>query len=531
METTNKGWSSTRDRSSGVRLSELMAVLSLSADLGLGQPMEHVLRSCLISVRLAERLDLSAKRQAETYWVTLLGTVCTGESHELVDLFGDDITFRAGLYRAGTSTVAELGYLLRTAGTGKPAAARARTAAGLVLTGGKALQVSMQAHTAVTAQVSHLVGLDPDIATGLSHRFARWDGKGVPRGVRSDAIAISARLLQLADLVEVAHREQGLEAATTMARRLSGRLFDPAVVDAFCRDAAEIVADLDDEVTWDAMVAAEPLPRPALTEAEFDAVLEVLADVADLKSPWFSGHSRGVSELAARAANVAGLPHGEVTTLRRAALVHDLGRTGVSTAIWDKPGPLTASEKERVRLHTYYTERMLRRPGALAEFAVLASSSHERVDGSGYHRGVAGGTIPVLARFLAAADVYHAMLEDRPHRPALTRQDASTQLREGVRRGELGGAAVDAVLSAAGHRKTLRPSAPAGLTVREMEVLALVARGASTRQVAQTLDIAPKTASNHIERIYLKIGATSRSTATLYAMQHGLVPTLESVGS
>jgi HD-GYP domain-containing protein (c-di-GMP phosphodiesterase class II) len=518
------------DGSSGVRLSELMAVLSLSADLGLGQPMEHVLRSCLIALRLADRLGLPEQQRAETYWVTLLAAVCTGESSELAGLFGDDIAFRAGTYAVGPTTLAQLGYLVRTAGATRQPLARAKAAAGLVLTGGKAVQTSFRAHAAVTAAVAEAVGLDPSVPSGLGHSFAQWNGKGVPNAAGDD-IAVSARLMRFADLADVHLRTGGIEKACDAVRSHAGTLLDPGLADLFCANAAEIVGGIDDDTTWDALVAAEPAPRPPLTEAEFDGVLEVLADVADLKAPCFSGHSRGVALLAARAANVAGLPGRDVTTLRRAALVHDLGRTGVSTAIWDKPGPLTAPERERVRLHAYYTERMLRRPAALAGLAAVASSSHERLDGSGYHRGLAGAAIPPLGRLLAAADVYHAMREDRPYRPALTAADASNELRAAVRAGQLDAAAVDAVLTAAGHRRTARKAAPAGLTARELEVLALVAHGSSTRDVARALAIAPKTAGNHIERIYQKIGASSRSGATLFAMRHGLVETWETAGS
>ncbi len=172
---------------------------------------------------------------------------------------------------------------------------------------------------------------------------------------------------------------------------------------------------------------------------------------------------------------------------------------------------------------------MLRRPAALAPIATIASCVHERLDGSGYHRAIRGPEIPLLGRYLAAADVYHALLEDRPYRPALQPREAAAHLRREARDGRLDAAAVDAVLSVSGQRSSGAATAPAGLTPREVEVLLLVARGATTRHVARTLNITPKTAGNHIERIYLKIGASSRSTATLFAMQQGMLSTLEPV--
>jgi HD-GYP domain-containing protein (c-di-GMP phosphodiesterase class II) len=263
-----------------------------------------------------------------------------------------------------------------------------------------------------------------------------------------------------------------------------------------------------------------------LTQAELDDLLGLLADFADLKSPWFTGHSRAVASLAESAGADLGLPSADLVTLRRAALVHDIGRTGVPNTLWDKRGPLTAAEFERVRLHAYYTDRVLHRCGKLALLASVASAAHERTDASGYPKASGPGS-PVLSKVLAAADCYHAMIEDRPHRPALSRQTAAAELRDAVRAGTLDGAAVDAVLAADGHRVRKKPATPAGLTVREVEVLAQVARGGTTKAIGAALGISPKTAGNHIERIYQKIGVSSRAEAAMFAMRHGLLPDWE----
>ena len=255
------------------------------------------------------------------------------------------------------------------------------------------------------------------------------------------------------------------------------------------------------------MIAAEPgLVKPLVGE-QLDTALETLADFGDLKSPWFTGHSRGVARLAAAAAQEAGLADDAVTELRRAALVHDLGRTGVPNTIWDKPAPLTDAEWERVRLHPYYAERMLARPEALARLGAIAACHHERLDGSGYHRSLPGSALSPSARILAAADAYHAMTEARPHRDALEPEQAAAALRGEVRAGRIDADAAEDVLTAAGHRRAgaRERARPAGLTARELEVLLLVARGASSRDVAQELTIAEKTARNHIEHIYAKL--------------------------
>ena len=272
------------------------------------------------------------------------------------------------------------------------------------------------------------------------------------------------------------------------------------------------------------MIGAEPALGVLLSEAEFDRALLAIADFVDLKSPYTLGHARAVSELAAEAGMTLGLEGDEVETLRRAGLANGLGRLGVSNAIWDKRGPLGAGEWERVRMHPYLTERMLHQSTALAPLGAIAVQHRERLDGSGYPRGLAGGTISMPARVLGAADAYQSMCEPRPHREALLPEVAAKELRAEVKAGRMDGAVVEAVLGTAGHRVARRREGPAGLTAREVDVLRLVSRGLSSKEVAAHLVISPKTARNHIEHIYGKIGASNRAGASLFAMQHGLIP-------
>ena len=229
-----------------------------------------------------------------------------------------------------------------------------------------------------------------------------------------------------------------------------------------------------------------------------------------------------MSTLAAATGERLELPEEETCLLRRAGLVHDLGRLGVSNAIWDKLGPLGVGEWERVRLHPYLTERMLQQSDELAPLAAVAVQHRERLDGSGYPKGLSGGAIGRPARILGAVDAYQSMREPRPHRPALSEEEAAAELRVDVRAGKLDAEAVSAVLAAAGHSVGRRQEWPAGLTTREIDVLRLVARGLSSKQIAAQLVITQKTARNHIEHIYTKIGASSRVAASLFATEHGL---------
>jgi DNA-binding CsgD family transcriptional regulator len=230
-----------------------------------------------------------------------------------------------------------------------------------------------------------------------------------------------------------------------------------------------------------------------------------------------------VARLAEAAAGRAGLPASDAVHLRRCGLVHDLGRVCVPSTIWEKKSSLTPDEWEQVRLHAYQGDRLLARSPGLAALAATASLHHERCDGSGYHRGVDGRSLPLPARLLAAADVYHAMIEPRPHRPAHSPEEAAGGLRDESRRGTLDADAVECVLVAAGQRPRRRRPGVAGLTAREVDVLRLVARGLATKQIAAELVITPKTADSHIQHIYAKIGVSTRAAATVFAMRQELL--------
>jgi HD-GYP domain-containing protein (c-di-GMP phosphodiesterase class II) len=509
----------------GVRLAELLAVLSLAADLGMGQPMDHVLRQCLICLRLARCLGLEADDREVVYYTSLVAWVgCHVDAYEQAKWFGDDTALKTDFRHVdfGAGVTGPL-FMLRHLGAGRPMLERARLGAAFPGDGRRAAEAMLENHWLAADGLAARLGLSQQVRDSVEQTFERWDGKGVPKGVQGEEILATSRLVALADVVEVFHRAGGPDAAIAVARQRRGTQFDPQVVDVFVDQAASLFAGLDEASSWDAVIAAEPGPGLRLTGAEFGAALEAIADFTDVKSPYTIGHSRGVADLAGEAAGVLGLDSQSAAVVRRAGLVHDLGRLGVPNTIWDKPGALSHAETERVRLHPYLTERMLACSSALAPLASIAAQHHERLDGSGYPRGLSGGALSPEGRVLAAADFYHGRTEPRPHRPAATAQEAAAQLRAEVRAGRLDGGAADAVLSAAGHRVTRRPARPAGLTSREVEVLRLLARGLSNKQIAERLVISRKTASHHVEHIYAKTGTTNRALASLFAANHGLI--------
>ena len=507
-----------------LRLAELVAALSLGIDLGFGQPMEHVLRQCLISLRLAKQLGLDEQARGVVYYTALLVNVgCHSDAHEQAKWFGDDIALKAAKYqhelrgfRAGLAGV-------RLIGAGNPPLHRFRVGLEFVLSGHREVDDMIAQHARMARSLAEQLSLPPAVAEAVGAAYEQWDGRGWPGELAGEAVPIAARIAQLAEFVEVAHRVGGTDAAAALARRRAGAQFDPAVANLVCDQPEEIFGGLDTVDSWRAVIDAEPALAVVLSVARFDTELAAVADFVDLKSPYTLGHARAVADLATAAGQLLGLDDAELRTLRWAGLTHGFGRLGVSNSIWDKPGPLGAGEWERVRMHPYLTERMLTQSAALAPISAVAVQLRERLDGSGYPRGLSGGAISRLALILGAADVYQSMREPRPHRPALPAPNATAALRAEVRAGRLDSAAVDAVLTAAGHRVPRRREGPAGLTAREVEVLRLLARGLSNKEIASRLVITPKTAGNHIEHIYAKIDASSRTAASLFAMRHGLL--------
>jgi HD-GYP domain-containing protein (c-di-GMP phosphodiesterase class II) len=518
-----------RDTVTGVRLAEVVAALSLATDLGMGHPLEYALCSCVLAVRLGEALGLDEEGLREVYYQALLRYIgCNAEVHVLGAFIGDELALRhdfaqidAGQQRAVMQLM--LRYMRAANAGGSPLHMAKSIAHGLLTMPGQ-MKPFFAGHCEVAERLAERLGFGPNIRAALGQLYERWDGKGMPNGLKGEAVLPAVRVVALAQDMITFHRLGGQDAAVATAKERSGGAYDPRMAECFCKHAAMLLADLDAEPSWDAVIALEPGERRALSGAEFDAACAAMADFGDLKSAYTLTHSSGVARLAAEAARRARLPDADVTLVRRAGLLHDIGRVGVSVSVWEKPGAFTEREWERVRLHAYHTERVLARPASLARIGGVASLHHERLDGSGYHRGIGAASLPPAARILAAADVYQAMTEARAHRPARSPEAAAEELRGEVHAGRLDAGAANCVLEAAGHRVPPRRRAlPAGLSEREVEVLRLIARGNSIKDAAAALFISRKTVDNHIQNIYSKIGVSTRAGATLFAMEHDLL--------
>lgn len=498
-------------------LGELLGALSLATDLAAGLPLETSLRTCVLATRLARRVGVAELDEVRT--TTLLRHLgCTAFAHEAARLGGDDhdlLTTYAGVDRTSRGAVVgrTVTHLAREAPLGRRLAAMARVMA----SPGAADQL-------VAAQCTQAVALAGDlqlpggVAASLGQMYERHDDRGGPGKLAGDAIRPAAQILHVAELVEVQHRTAGTagrDAAIAEVRRRRGKHLAPAIVDAFLAEHARLWPVLEAASVWDLYLEDEAAGKAGL---DLDRVASAFGRFADLKSPYMLGHSTGVAALVEAACE----DREAMPRARIAALLHDLGTVSVPNGIWDKPGPLGAMEWERVRLHGYYTQRILAQTPLLADVAVIAGAHHERLDGGGYHRGATAAMLDREARLIAAADAYCAMRQARAHRPGLTAAAAAEALATDARDGRLCRRAVDAVLGAAGLPRSER-SLPAGLTPREAQVLVHLARGATNKEIATSLGIAVRTANHHVENIYAKLDVTTRAAAAVFAVRHDLV--------
>ncbi len=503
------------------RMADLLVALSRVGDLGFSLEIGSAGRSAVLAARMATAIGLPAEQVRATMYAALLHHVgCAGYAHESARLLGDDL--RANAAAARTDLASPSGFLTtflpllvhdvpstRKAALFTTALARGRRWGGGYLT----------AACEVGRESARRLGLPEDVQAGLFHVYDLW--RDAARGRQSE-IPAAARIARLCGLAVLFDSLGGPTSARSEVGRRAGGMLDPGLVDVFVTEGDAWLAELDAVDLRTAVLAAEPPPH--LPAPDLPRVARVFADLADLKSPTLTGHSRGVARLAAGAAGGLGLDDSAIADLEVAGLLHDVGRVAVSSAVWDKPSRLRPDEWEQVRLHPYQTERILSASVELARLAPCAGRHHERLDGSGYHRGCRAADLSTPVRLLAVADRYRTLVEERPHRPARTPDEASRAVLDDVREGRLDAQATAAVLEAAGSpRRPPAPYPPGGLSPRELEVAALVAKSLTNREIADRLVISPRTAEHHVQHVYAKLGVSSRAAVTLFAVEHGLV--------
>jgi putative nucleotidyltransferase with HDIG domain len=508
------------------RLAELLGALSRVTDLGAGVPPEAALRTTVLAAHLGRALRLGPEALRDVYYTALLRYLgCSGYAHETAWVGGgDDLAFLRAFEAVDPTDLGGVAATaLRDLARDAPLAARARAIARL-LADPRAPKKLAEAHCAQATALAAAIGARRGVVAALGEIYERFDGRGQPAGRRGRELSEPARVLHVALAAEIHLRRGGPAEAVKVVRAGRGRAFDPDIAEAFLETAPVAIARVTGASSWEAFLEAEPAPFAELPPGRVGDVALAFARYVDLKSPFTLGHSVGVARVAEAAARAAGLGDGDAEALRIAALLHDLGRAAIPNGVWDKPGALGAMERERVQEHAQHGERVLARGGPLAPYAALVGQHHERLDGGGYHRGLGAQGISFPARLLAACDVWHALGEERAHRPAHARDAAIRALRDEAARGRLDAKAVAAVLDAVDAKPArVRASWPAGLSDREVEVLRLVAMGKSNREIGAALFISPRTAKVHVEHIYAKIGASTRAAAALFAATHDLV--------
>jgi HD-GYP domain-containing protein (c-di-GMP phosphodiesterase class II) len=503
-------------------LADPLVGLSAIGDIGRGREPGQAARTCFIACRLARSLDADEATVRAVFFASLLQHIgCVAHAHETAALDGGrNVEVNAVADETDFSRPADV--LNRFLVELSPEAGVLRRL-GLLLPARRMGRVLYQTSCEVAESTARRIGLAEDVQAAVRHLSEWYNGKGGYLGRKREEIPLAARIVPAAFTASLFDSLAGPDAAMEALRARAARIIDPAVVAAFSRDGAEILAELAAVDLLRCLPAEEPDPSLVVPDDAIDEIAVAFGEAVDLKTPFTHGSARRAFELAEAAGAGLGLQGADVAHVRRAAALRDIGKAAIANAVIEKAETLTEIEWEAVRLHAYHTERVLARSPSLATEATQAGMHHERLDGSGYHRGLAGSSVPIAARVVAATDALVAMTQPRPYRAALSLDQACATLERDARGGRLDPDAVSAVVAAThGKRERIRV-APAGLTDRQIEVLRLVAEGLSNRQIAQRLVVSSRTAEHHVQDIYLKIGTSSRAAAALFAAEHQLL--------
>ncbi len=446
-----------------IALSGVIGALSYALDITEGQPPGHGVRSCMIGMRIAEQLQLSSQFRSDLFYALLLKDAgCSANAGRMAALFGadDQVTKRAAKLLDWTKPARALFWSLRNVAPGAALGYRLAFLKGLHDEGDFARQL-VETRCDRGAEIARMLYLSEETAVAIRSLDEHWDGRGMPDGLAGEEIPLLARILCLAQTLEVFHAAGGVKGARRVAQRRRGRWFDPALVDALpgvFRDRA-FWATLDrlDVSGWE---PADRLMRA--DDYRLDRIAEAFARVIDAKSPFTARHSERVAEIAVGIGGVLGFGPETRRDLRRAGLLHDVGKLAISNLILDKPGKLTQAEFAKVKVHPAHTLDILRRAPCFVPIAALAANHHERIDGTGYPRALRGDELDMPMRALAVADVYEALTADRPYRGAMPVAQALAVVRSEVP-GRLDGPVVAALESYLGQMPD--PLAPSVVTL------------------------------------------------------------------
>jgi HD-GYP domain-containing protein (c-di-GMP phosphodiesterase class II)/DNA-binding CsgD family transcriptional regulator len=525
---------------------DLLGALSLAADMALGLAAGHGVRATYVGMRIADLLDLPPADRADLFYAELLMDAgCTAWTSQVAaTILGDEIAARRQLFFFSDPADPRdvLRWLVRYMAAGQPAGVRLKHAVKFVVHGREFMVEGLRNTAEVAARLAGRLERSPGVQQGLRFAFERWDGTG-PGGRSAESIPLISRIVYGSIFLEVFHQVAGRSAAISLARARRGRTLDPVVVDAFLRLAQDdgFWRGLEGETTWARVRELEPdSPARHFPVGRLDDAARAFGDFADLKSFFTAGHARRVAALAERMAERMALAPAEVAATRHAACLHDLGLVAIPSFVLHKPEErLNEAERESLRLHPYHAERLVARVPAFDPARPIVAAHHERPDGRGFPGGLGRDRLPAGAAVLSAADRFDDLTHAGPGRPALSPEAALRELDREEGTGLCGDAlaalrqVVDGAASEQagparaeppGGRAGAGPAWPAALTDREVEVLRLLSTGASRRSVAARLTVSEHTVRHHLEHIYAKIDVRTRVEATLFAIEHGLLP-------
>lgn len=507
------------------RLAEVVASLSLATEAAAGVAPETASRAAIVAEHLAESMGASVEARRDVFYAALLRYIgCTGFAHETAAYgAGDDI----GLLRALTpmdaaSPASVASHVVRGVAKGRGLLTRAKSVARILGAPTMPLRLAT-AHCEQAVRLAEQLGAGAGVTEVLGQIYERFDGKGGPHRLAREQLAPTTRILHAAYVYVLHASFEGPGAALDVVRARSGGEIDPSIATRLETCQRALLEIVRAPSVWEMLLEREPRPLLRIGEGDLERVAKAFAKFIDLKSPFTTGHSVGVAQLTASALKRAGASEDEQSRGRIAGLLHDLGRVGIPNGIWDKPTKLGPVERDRVEEHARIGGRVLERSRAFRDHALIVESHHERLDGSGYHRRVRGDAIERIARVVAAADVFRALTEERAYRSAQTADAASETLRAEVSAGRLCGKAALWVLDSAGFAASARRvELPHGLSEREVEVLRLLARGLTNKEIGRRLFISPRTVGHHVAHIFDKTGVRTRAAAALFAATHDL---------
>ena len=406
-----------------LRMSDLISALSFALDLTEGQPMGHSIKTTILAMRLAEILGLSAEQRSDVYYATLIKDAgCSSNAARMFEIFGGDERRAKREVKTQDSsnvTIEGLEYLMRNVMPGRSRLERVVALANIAINRKKVTSELFQLRCERGEHIAMRIGMSEGTREAIYSLDEHWDGNGFPHGQKGNDIPLLSRIINVCQTLEVFVALNGAHDAFHVLRERSGAWFDPEIVQACLQMESEdaLWQTLDAESFRETVMESEPIGVFMYAdEAKIDSVCEAFAEVIDIKSPFTATHSTRVSSIAVKIAETLGMSAKDLTLIRRASLLHDIGKLSVPNSVLDKPGKLTAQEWETMRLHPYYTQRILERIEGFKHLAFIASTHHEKLDGSGYYRNLRATQLPLSSRAITVADIFEAMSAKRPYR-------------------------------------------------------------------------------------------------------------------